>query len=69
MVSGTRDRNGSILSDHVSQESLIAVVVGAVLTLLLLILIVIYCCKSEKCCRCCRTEQPKKDFKPTDLER
>ena len=52
-----------------SQESLIAVIVGSTLTLLLLILICIYCCKSGH--GCCRSNSPpnRKDFKPADLER
>eukprot|EP00095_Tigriopus_kingsejongensis_P003892 maker-scaffold597_size128559-snap-gene-0.8 protein:Tk03892 transcript:maker-scaffold597_size128559-snap-gene-0.8-mRNA-1 annotation:"hypothetical protein DAPPUDRAFT_54063" len=55
--------------DHVSQESLIAVIVGAVLTVLLLLLICIYCCKSEKtCCGSSSGNSSKKDFKPTDIE-
>ena len=67
------------LSDHVSQESMIAVAVGAILTLLLLILICIYCCKADSRAKCCggggadKGTAPKsackKEFKPTDLER
>eukprot|EP00095_Tigriopus_kingsejongensis_P003091 maker-scaffold1368_size45390-snap-gene-0.5 protein:Tk03091 transcript:maker-scaffold1368_size45390-snap-gene-0.5-mRNA-1 annotation:"kin of irre-like protein 2" len=56
-----------VVRDHVSQESLIAVIVGAILTLLLLILICIYCCKSGRGC-CGGSSGAKKDFKPTDLE-
>jgi uncharacterized oligopeptide transporter (OPT) family protein len=60
-------------SEHVSQESLIAVIVGCVLTVLLLILIIIYAVKAGKCC-CCNSANShshpnKKDFKNTDLER
>ena len=68
------------LSDHVSQESMIAVAVGAILTLLLLILICIYCCKADRASCCCggvgggcgesaAPKSTKKEFKPTDLER
>eukprot|EP00096_Caligus_rogercresseyi_P016613 TRINITY_DN934_c0_g1_i3.p1 TRINITY_DN934_c0_g1~~TRINITY_DN934_c0_g1_i3.p1 ORF type:complete len:638 (+),score=151.88 TRINITY_DN934_c0_g1_i3:127-2040(+) len=53
--------------DHVSQESLIAVVVGCILTLLLLILIIIYAVKADKCC--CGAGKDKKNFKQqSDLE-
>ncbi|TRY72566.1 hypothetical protein TCAL_06514 [Tigriopus californicus] len=59
-----------IVRDHVSQESLIAVIVGATLTILLFLLICIYCCKSGKnaCCRSSDNSTTKKDFKPTDIE-
>uniref|UniRef100_A0A0K2V225 Ig-like domain-containing protein n=2 Tax=Lepeophtheirus salmonis TaxID=72036 RepID=A0A0K2V225_LEPSM len=53
--------------DHVSQESLIAVIVGCILTLLLLILIIIYAVKADKCC--CGRGKDKKNFKQqSDLE-
>ena len=60
-------------TEHVSQESLIAVIVGCVLTVLLLILIIIYAVKAGKCC-CCNgsgsnPHPSKKDFKNTDIER
>ena len=63
------------ISDHVSQESLIAVIlVAAILTLLVLVLVCIYCCKSERgsggCCGRSGNGKPSaKDFKPADLER
>merc|ERR1712062_655285 len=40
------------VKDKISQESLIAVVVGTVATiaLLMLILVIIYMCKADKCC-------------------
>ncbi len=57
------------MPDRVSQESLIAVIVGAILTVLLLILICIYCCKAEKGCCGAGAATAKKEFKPTDLER
>ncbi|TRY72567.1 hypothetical protein TCAL_06515 [Tigriopus californicus] len=57
-----------VVRDHVSQESLIAVIVGAILTFLLLILICIYCCKSSR--RGCggTSNDNKKNFKASDLE-
>ena len=66
------------ISDHVSQESLIAVIlVAAILTLLVLVLVCIYCCKSGGCSGggCCSRsgggggKPSAKDFKPADLER
>jgi hypothetical protein len=62
-----------LFTEHVSQESLIAVIVGCVLTVLLLTLIIIYAVKAGKCC-CCSSSGShphpnKKDFKNTDLER
>ena len=68
------------LADHVSQESLIAVIlVAAILTLLVLVLVCLYCCKSERgggggggCCGRSGGSVGKpgaKDFKPADLER
>ena len=66
-------------SEHVSQESLIAVAVGCVLTILLLILIIIYVVKANKCCGgcCCSDSEGYKDrnihqkelFKPSDHDR
>ena len=67
--------------EHVSQESLIAVAVGCVLTILLLILIIIYVVKANKCCggccSCCTDSEGYKDrnihqkelFKPSDHDR
>ena len=58
-------------TEHVSQESLIAVVVGAILTALVLILIVIYLVKADKCCCSSKSTShgSKKDCKTNDLER
>ena len=51
-----------------TNEITIAIIVGSILTFLLFILILIYCCKADRCCRQ-ETANPKKEFKPTDLER
>ena len=61
------------VKDKISQESLIAVVVGTVATIavLMLILVIIYMCKADKCC-CTSTSNHghhKKDCKNADLER
>lgn len=58
-------------TEHVSQESLIAVVVGCVLTALVLLLIVIYMVKADKCCCSSKSTShgTKKDCKSNDLER
>ena len=61
------------VKDKISQESLIAVVVGTVATiaLLMLILVIIYMCKADKCC-CKPTSNHghhKKDCKNADIER
>ena len=55
----------------VSQESLIAVVVGCILTALVLILIIIYLVKADKCCCSSKSAShgTKKDCKSNDLER
>merc|ERR1711994_413827 len=54
----------------VSQESLIAVVVGCILTALVLILIIIYLVKADKCCCSSKSAShgTKKDCKSNDLE-
>jgi len=67
-----------VVRDHVSQESLIAVIlVAVILTLLVLVLVCIYCCKSERgsggggCCGRSGGSGGKpsaKEFKPADLE-
>ena len=56
-----------LLSDHIPRDYLIGAIVGAILLFLTLILLCIWICKSGCCC--CASNESKKNFKPTDIER